>query len=114
MIAELKEAYACHDIDDDGIEYFLFKMVDKDTLEKVFLAILNQRVMDKFIIRSKEEIYRTGYINTGFRVELINIDYGIISLDDIKRMITEMMFAAGYELFYIKHNKILNLKAIYK
>lgn len=113
MIPGRKEVFASYDIDDDEVESFVFKMVGMKPLEQVFLALYNQRVMGWFRISKKEEMYRNGYINEGWRVEMKDIEYGLVSMEDIKRMITEMLYALGYELLYIKYNKILNLKARY-
>lgn len=113
MIPGRKEVFASYDIDDDGVESFVFKMIGMMSLEQVFLALYNQRVMGWFKISKKEEIFRNGYINEGWRVEMKDIDYGLVSMDDIKRMITEILYALGYELLFIKYNKILNLKARY-
>lgn len=108
-IRKRKVAFACFDSDDDE-EAFYFKLIDRESLIRVFQALRCQRIMRGFHLSKKEEIYRDGYYNEGWKVVMFDPDYKLISLDDIHRLIEELVFAAGYDLYYIKYNKLINLK----
>jgi len=111
------DAFAVHEIDEDSdcIERFSFRLIEKEKVERVFLALFNQRVMKSFsVVASEDEPYRRGYSNYRVTVTMKYIDHKLVSHKNLERMITEMFFAMGYELHFIRWSKFLNLKARYE
>lgn len=104
-----KCAFFCFDSDDDG-DAFYFKRIDREVLIRIFQVLRRQGVMTGFHLTKKEEVYRTGYYNEGWKVLMFSPDYALSSLEDIQRMLEEMAFASGYELLKITYHQFINLK----
>lgn len=112
-----EDAFAVHEVDEysEYIERFSFRFIEKEKVERVFLALYNQRVMKSYsVVESEDEPYRRKYTNYRVTVTMKNIDHKLVSHKNLVRMITELFFAMGYELHFIRWSRFLNLKARYE
>lgn len=118
-----KIAFFGHDVNDDDLHVFIFKLACKKDVRRVFAALKEEGVMCDFKIEKRKEVYRTEYVHTGWTVTLTGfvpddpLPVGTlppIRLDDVYRMINEMFFACGYdELRCVSLDRIMNLKITY-
>lgn len=108
MTADLNLFYAAYETDEEEAVYF--KLMQAEQISRMMRALLSQHFFHSYEITKKEEMFRNGYITTGFKVLLTDVNHKKVPISDLKRMMQEMVFAMGHELRFISYNKLINLK----
>lgn len=108
MTADLNMFYAAYETDEEEAVYF--KIIQAEQISLMMRALLSQHFFYSYEITKKEEMFRNGYITTGFKVLLTDVNHKKVSVPDLKRMMQEMALAMGHELRFISYNNLINLK----
>lgn len=106
-----RDVFATYYVECDGSdEHFAFKRIDIDALRHIFRALCEQRVLRSFRLERLEEPYRQGYCLHGLKVVCNGLDWKLVTLSEVKRMLTEFCTCYGCVLHFVTYNQLLNLK----
>lgn len=105
-----KDVFAAYYCDGGDEEWLYFKMLPSDVVRTLTRALQQMRVFEHYRLQREHEEYRNGYINERFCLLMIGRDEAHLPLPDVKRIVSEMVFAVGYELHWVPVSRIINLK----
>lgn len=106
-----RDVFATYYVEDDGSdEHFAFKRLDIDALRHIFRALREQRVLRSFRVERLEEPYRQGYCQHGLKVTCTGLDWRLVTMPEVKRMLAEFCTCYGCLLHFVTYNQLLNLK----
>lgn len=107
---ESADVFASYHFDGDE-EWIFFKLIPWKVVRNLAKAMKQMRLIDHYTLdQDTEEPQRNGYLTKKVRMLIRERDEGHATVNDLKLIISEMVYASGYELHWLPVNRLLNFR----
>lgn len=106
----VRDVFAAYYHDGEEEEWIYFKLLPWHTVRYIVRAMQQMRIFPHYRLERNREDFRNGYVNEKCCCRMIDRDMEYLPLNDLKRIVSELVESCGFNLHWIPVTKMLNLK----